>query len=168
MLQTDEVIELDRLPDEQRIFNHPDSATEGGVRSILWQPDGTWFIKEMEMVVTWTDETPMPRHQNLPDVFEAAIGSTTGENVTATGESSVSTLMGEVRIRIEFDDYILTTDLTGVQMPLGAVEGAINATVTCLSAGDEEPVNIGVITLPDDGNEFTAQLIVYYKLYERT
>ena len=76
--------------------------------------------------------------------------------------------MGEVRIRIDFDNYILTTELTGVEMPLGAVEGVINATVTCVEAGDEEPINIGVIIFPDSGNDFSAQLIVYYKLYERT
>jgi hypothetical protein len=166
--QPDEVINLDKLPDEQRTFPWTDYAAEGGTRTILWQADGTWFIKEMELVVTWTDESPIPRHQNMPDVFEVAIGSTTGENESAQGESSVSTLMGEVRIRIEFDNYIITTDLTGVEMPVGAVEGDINATVTCVSAGDEEPINVGVIIRPDDGNDFTAQLIVYYKLYERT
>ena len=166
--RSDEAIDLDKLPDEQTSITWSDYVTEGGQDHILWNADGTWFIKEMELVVTWTDESPMPRHQNMPDKFELAIGSTTGENETIQGESSVSTLLGEARLRIKFDDYILTTELTGVELPIGAVQGDINATVSCIEAGDEEPINIGILTFPDNGNNFDAILIIYYKLYERS
>ncbi len=162
------VIDLAKLPDQEHSFTWNDYAAEGASRPILWQPDGVWFIKEMILVVTWTDEEPFFWHENQPDIFEVRIFSSTGEEVVAQGSSTTTTLSGEVRTRIEFDQYILTTDLTGVGLPSGAVEGDIGVNVTCTEAGDQEPVTIGFLTFTDDGNDFAAVLTVEYKLFERS
>jgi hypothetical protein len=167
--QRDEVIDLSRLPDEEVAIPWADYAAEGGSpRPIIWQPTGTWFIKEMELMVQWTDEEPNFRHQNLPDVMEISINSSTGEGDSTTGASTTTTRQGEVRLRVEFDQYILTTDLTGVDLPDGAVEGAINATIACTEAGDQEPTGFGFLTFTDGGNDFTAILRIFYKNYDRS
>ena len=121
----------------------------------------------MELFITWTDETPFFRHANQPDIMEALINTTTGEGNTAQGSSNTATLQGEVRLRVEFDQYILTTELTGIEVPDGAVEGSINATIACIEAGDQTPSSFGVLTFPDDGNDFSAVLRIWYKNYER-
>jgi hypothetical protein len=164
--QQQTIIDLNELKDEQRTFTLGDYAAEGASRPILWQPDGVWFIKEIEIVVTWTDEQPRFNHVNTPDTFEVEVNSTTGEGATQSGSSMTTTLQGEVRLRIEFENYILTTD-PGLELPSGAVEGAINVNITCTEAGDEEPANIGIFVFPDDGNAFDAVMIVHFKLFER-
>lgn len=162
-----ETVVLDELPDMQRTFDFSDYAAEGATRGFLWQADGVWFIKGMTLRISWTDEEPMPRHENQPDTFEGAINATTGESASQTGASIASTRTGQLTTYIEFEKYILTTDVTGLELPVGAVSGSITVNITCVEALDSEPIGIGILTFTDDGNDFTAQLIVDYKLYEK-
>ena len=162
-----ETVVLDELPDMQRTFDYSDYAAEGATRTFLWQADGVWFIKGMTLQISWTDEEPMPRHENQPDTFEGAVNSTTGESVSQTGASIASTRTGQLTTYIEFEKYILTTDVTGLELPEGAVSGSVTVNITCVEALDSEPIGVGILVFPDDGNDFTAQLIVDYKLYEK-
>jgi hypothetical protein len=162
-----ELVDLNELKDETRPFNFNDYAVEGGTRAFLWQPDGVWFIKRMELVVTWTDETPYFRHENLPDTFNGLISSSTGEEVIGNGSSSVSTLAGELRCSIEFDNYILMTAVPGLDLPPEIVTADIAVNITCVVAGDQVPIGTGFLEFADDGNEFAAIMNVDFKLYEQ-
>jgi hypothetical protein len=163
----DEVIDLDALSDEEWTNTFNDAANEGATRPVIWQPDGVWFIKSIEVFVTWTDETPFFRHENLPDVFEASINSSTGQGASNIGQSTPTTLTGEVRTSITFDNYILMTELPGIELPPEVVKGDITINVTCIEAGDQEPVGTGFLIFPDDGNSYAAKIIIDYKKYER-
>jgi hypothetical protein len=162
---TNDLVDLDSLSDEERSFMYNDYAADGATRAVLWQPDGAWFIKSMELVVTWTDETPFFRHENLPDTFEGAINASTGEGIVGEGSSTTTTLTGELRTHIEFDKYILMTELPGIELPAAVVKGDITVNITCVEAGDQEPIGAGFLTFADDGNDFSATLIVRYKAY---
>jgi hypothetical protein len=162
-----EVVVLDELSDKQRPFPFNDTAAEGANRSILWQPDGVWFIKRMELYVSWDDETPRFRHENMPDVFEGTIAAGTGESIVQTGQSTTTTLHGELRCSIEFDKYILMTSVPGLDLPEEVVRSNITVTIRCTDAGDQVPIGTGFLTFPDDGNSFSATLTVDYKLYQR-
>jgi hypothetical protein len=164
----DKDILLKDLKDEERVFSTTNEvANEGDTRYILWQPDGVWFIKSMELVVRWTDEEPYPRHENLPDTFEGVINATTGEEATAQGSSSSTNLMGEMRLPLTFDNYILTTDVTGLVLPAGVVKADINVTLRLVECGEQPPVGAGFITFPDTSNSYDADLIVRYKLLDQ-
>ena len=162
-----DLVDLNELSDEEMSFTFNDLAAEGGTRAFLWQPDGIWFIKRMELVVTWTDELPNFRHENLPDTFVGAIDSSTGEGVTAQGSSSTSTLSGELRCTIDFDKYILMTDVPGLDLPPEVVVAAITVNITCTEAGDQVPIGAGFFEFADDGNTFEAILNVDFKQFER-
>ena len=164
---TGDVVDLNELSDEERSFIFNDYATEGATRPFLWQPDGVWFIKSMVLVVTWTDETPFFRHENLPDRFVGAISSSTGENATGEGSSVTTTLNGELRCMIEFNDHILMTTVPGLELPPEVVEADIGVNITCEEAGDQVPMGPGLLTFTDDGNEFSAALTVHFKQYEK-
>lgn len=164
----DEVI-LKDLKEEERVFRITDDyANEGETKQFMWQPDGVWFIKSMELVVRWIDETPYFRHENMPDTFESVINASTGEEFRAQGSSSSTSLMGEMRLPITFDKYILTTDVTGLVLPPEVVEGEINVTLTLVECGDQPPVGAGFYTFPDNGNLYSAELIVKYKVLDQS
>ncbi len=163
----DEMVDLNELSDERRSFTFNDYAVEGGSRPFLWQPDGIWFIKRMELVVTWTDETPYFRHENLPDTFEGKIAASTGEEIVGNGSSSTSTLAGELRCSIEFDNYILMTSVPGLDLPPEIVTADISVNITCTNAGDQVPIGTGFLEFADDGNSFAGTLNVDFKMYER-
>ena len=157
------------LPDEEVLFPIGEEyINEGSLKNVLWQADGVWFIYKMELVLRWTDETPYPRHSNMPDTFEGAINASNGEGVANQGSSSSSTLTGEMRTSIEFDQYILTSSITGVVLPPDVVVGSISVNITCLEAGDQVPVGVGVLTFNDDGNVMSGDLIVSYKRLEQS
>ncbi|UCC93781.1 MAG: hypothetical protein JSW25_03700, partial [Thermoplasmata archaeon] len=162
-----DLVDLSELSDEQRSFTFNDYAAEGGTRPFLWQPDGIWFIKRMELVVTWTDETPFFRHENLPDTFNGVVSSSTGEEVIGNGSSTTTTLQGELRCSIEFDNYILMTSVPGLELPPEIVTADIAVNITCVSAGDQVPIGTGFLEFADDGNSFAATLNVDFKQYER-
>jgi hypothetical protein len=161
-----DTVDLNTLSDEMTSFNFNDYAAEGGIRSFIWQPDGIWFIKRMELVVTWTDETPFFRHENLPDTFVGDFNASTGESASAQGSSSIATLSGELRASIEFDKYILMTSVPGLELPPEIVTADILVNITCTVAGDQVPVGAGFLEFADDGNAFAAILNVEYKQYE--
>lgn len=162
-----EVVDLDELPDEQRSFTFNDYAAEGGTRPFLWQPDGTWFIKRMELHVTWTDEQPFFRHENLPDTFRGVINASNGEGGSAEGSSTTTTLSGELRCIVEFDNYILMSELPGVELPPQVIKADVTVNITCVTAGDQEPIGAGILSFADDGNAFAATLNVDFKPYVR-
>lgn len=162
-----DVVDLDELPDEQRAFTFNDYAAEGGTRPFLWQPDGTWFIKRMELHVTWTDEDPFFRHENLPDTFRGVINASNGEGNSAEGASTSTTRTGELRCMVEFEDYILMSELPGVELPSTVIKADVSVNITCVSAQDQEPIGAGILTFADDGNSFAATLTVDYKPYVR-
>ena len=165
----DEEIHMRDLPDEEVVFPIGEEyINEGSLKNVIWQADGVWFIYKMELVVRWTDETPYPRHSNMPDTFEGAINASNGEGVVNHGSSSSSTLTGEMRTSIEFDQYILTSSITGVVLPPDVVVGSISVNITCLEAGDQVPVGVGVLTFNDDGNVMSGDLIVSYKRLEQS
>jgi hypothetical protein len=166
---TDEgdLVDLSELSDEQRSFSFNDYAAEGGTRAFLWQPDGIWFIKRMELIVTWTDETPFFRHENQPDTFNGLISASTGEEVLGTGSSTTSTLQGELRCSIEFDNYILMTSVPGLELPPEIVVADIAVNISCVEALDQVPIGGGFLEFADDGNAFAATLNVDFKQYER-
>lgn len=163
-----EIIDLDELSDEQRSFTFNDLATEGASRPFLWQPDGVWFIKRMELYVTWDDESPFFRHENLPDTFDGRIAAGTGEEIVGTGSSATSTLHGELRCSIEFDKYILMTSVPGLDLPEEVIKSNVTVNITCTEAGDQVPIGTGFLEFPDDGNSFSATLNVDFKMYERS
>lgn len=164
-----EEIVMSELPDEEAAFPlSPEYINEGSIKNVLWQPDGIWFVYYMELYVSWTDETPYPRHTNMPDTFEGAIDASNGEGIVKEGSSSSSSLTGEIRMSIDFDQYILTSPLTGVILPPDVVEGSISVNITCKEAGDEVPMGAGFLTFNDDGNTITATLIVKYKSLEQS
>jgi hypothetical protein len=163
----DDYVDLSELSDERRTFTFNDYAAEGASRPFLWQPDGIWFIKRMEMVVTWTDESPFFRHENLPDTFEGLISAGTGEEVVGNGSSQTSTLAGELRCSIEFDNYILMTSVPGLELPPEVVVSNMTVSITCTNAGDQVPIGTGFLEFADDGNSFAATLNVDFKQYER-
>lgn len=162
---SNDVVDLDALSDEERSFMFNDYAADGATRAVLWQPDGAWFIKSMELLVTWTDETPFFRHENLPDTFVGAINSSTGEGISGEGSSTTTTLTGELRTHIEFEKYILMTELPGIDLPPAVVKADLYVNITCTEAGDQAPIGAGFLTFTDDGNDFSATLIVRYKAY---
>ena len=164
---TGDVVDLDELSDEERSFIFNDYATEGATRPFLWQPDGVWFIKSMVLVVIWKDEDPFFRHENLPDRFVGAISSSTGENATGEGSSVTTTLNGELRCMIEFNDHILTTTVPGLDLPPEIVKADIGVNINCEESGDQVPMGPGLLTFPDDGNAFSATLTVHFKQYEK-
>ncbi len=160
---------MSELSDEEQIFSITEEyINEGSIKNFLWQADKPWFIYNMELVVTWTDESPYPRHSNQPDTFEGAINASNGESVASEGSSSSSTLTGEMRTSIKFDKYILTTSIIGVILPPEVVEGSISVNITCIEAGDQLPVGPGLLTFNDDGNIISATLIVKYKRMEQS
>ena len=162
-------IVMSELPDDEMVFSLSEEyITEGSIKNLLWQADGVWFIYNMELVVIWTDESPYPRHTNLPDTFEGAINASNGEGIVSEGSSSSSTLTGEMRTSIKFDKYILTSSITGVVLPPEVVEGSISVNITCVEAGDQVPVGAGLLTFNDDGNTMSATLIVKYKRLEQS
>ena len=165
-MDNDNYVDLSALSDEQRSFSFNDYAAEGGTRAFIWQPDGVWFIKRMELTVTWTDETPFFRHDNLPDTFNGLISASTGEEVLGNGSSTTSTLAGELRCSITFDKYILMTQVPGLELPPEIVEANILVNITCVEAGDQVPVGTGFLEFADDGNAFAATLNVEFKKYE--
>ncbi len=168
-IRRDVEIEMRDLPDEETVFTVAEEyINEGSLKNFIWQPDGVWFVYHMELVVKWTDETPYPRHSNLPDTFEGTINASNGEGVANQGSSSSSTLTGEMRTSIKFDKYILTSSLTGVILPPDVVEGSISVNITCLEAGDQVPIGAGLLTFNDDGNTMSAELIVSYKRLEQS
>jgi len=161
----DDLVDLDELSDEQRSFTFSDYAAEGGTRAFLWQPDGIWFIKRMELVVTWTDEEPFFRHENLPDTFQGTINCSNGEGANGEGSSS-STTQSELRCIVEFDNYILMTSVPGLNLPPEVETADITVNITCVEAGDQVPIGTGFLEFADDGNAFTATLNVDFKQYE--
>jgi hypothetical protein len=164
---SDEVVDLSELSDEQVPYTFNDYAAEGGTRSFIWQPDGIWFIDSMELIVTWQDEQPFFRHENLPDTFNGLISAGTGEEVLGNGSSTTSTLNGELRCNIDFDKYILMTAVPGLDLPPEVVVADIMVNITCVEAGDQVPVGTGFLTFTDDGNSFSATLNVNFKRYVR-
>ncbi|MCJ2540899.1 MAG: hypothetical protein LN414_06500, partial [Candidatus Thermoplasmatota archaeon] len=147
----DDLVDLDELSDEQRSFTFSDYAAEGGTRAFLWQPDGIWFIKRMELVVTWTDEEPFFRHENLPDTFQGTINCSNGEGAIGEGSSS-STTQSELRCIVEFDNYILMTSVPGLNLPPEVETADITVNITCVEAGDQVPIGTGFLEFADDGN----------------
>jgi len=160
----DEEILMNDLPDTEVSIPFPEEyINEGSTKNLIWQADGAWFIYNMELIVTWTDESPYPRHTNLPDTFEGTIIASNNESVVSQGSSSTSTLAGEMRISIDFDQYILTNSITGYIMPPDVVEGSVSVNITCVEAQDQVPMGAGLLTFNDDGNTMSATLIVRYK-----
>ncbi len=163
-----DLVVLDELSDEVRSFTFNDYAADGASRPFLWQPDGVWFIKRMELYVTWDDEAPFFRHENLPDTFEGVIAAGTGESIVGVGSSATGTLHGELRCSVEFDNYVLMTSVPGLELPPEVVKSNITVNITCTEAGDQVPIGTGFLEFADDGNSFAATLNVEFKLYERS
>jgi len=160
------VIDLRTLPEGSQTYYFNDTASEGGnARAIVWMAGGTWFIKGMELEVSWTDEQPRTGFTNAADQFQAAINTTAGDAKSATATDDAGSRMGLIDLAIDFDQYITTAPLVGIQMPAGVVEAQINASVSCINAGDQKGP-LGILTVPDSGNSFSAALTVYYKYYE--
>ncbi|NIP37327.1 MAG: hypothetical protein GWN18_20930 [Thermoplasmata archaeon] len=83
------------------------------------------------------------------------------------GSSSTSTLAGELRCSIEFDNYILMTSVPGLDLPPEIVTADISVNITCTNAGDQVPIGTGFLEFADDGNSFAGTLNVDFKMYER-
>jgi hypothetical protein len=160
------VIDLRTLPEGSQTYYINDTASEGGIaRPIVWLASGTWFVTGMELKVSWTDEPPRAMFTNAPDQFTVAVNTTTGDAKSASGTNDPGTRLGEIKLNVKFDQYIITAPLVGIKMPTGVVEAQINASVSCIIAGDQKGP-LGLLTVPDSGNSFSASLTVYYKYYE--
>lgn len=166
LADTEPSFELVKLSDDRRLFYFNETATEGADPTPLqWMAGGVWFVKSIELSVKWTDELPTYSFTNDPDVFVATVNTSMGDERLVQGSNEPSTGNGELRLRMEFKDYVLTTDPVGFRMPSGAVQGDINVTVKCLDAGDQRG-RLGFLTIPDTGNAYSAVLTVNFKYYE--
>ena len=160
------VVDLRSLPEGSQTYYINDTASEGGnARAIVWLAGGTWFITGLELDVTWTDEQPRSMFTNAPDQFQATINTTAGNAKSATATNDAGSRQGKIDLNIKFDQYIITAPLVGIKMPAGVVEAQINASVSCINAGDQKGP-FGLLTVPDSGNSFSASLTVHYKYYE--
>jgi hypothetical protein len=159
-------LDLRTLPEGEQSFYFNDTATEQvDARPLVWLAVGVWFIESIEVTVTWTDETPLYSFKNQPDTFSVYVNTTDGDEKLQQGTNDINSGRGEIKLRMDFDMYILTTAPMGFEVPEGAVQGAINVSVGCIDAGDQKG-KIGLLTLPDSGNAFSAVVTLYFKLYE--
>jgi len=159
-------IDLRALSESKQAFFFNDTATEGTEpRPLVWLAVGVWFINSVEVTVQWTDETPVYSFTNQPDTFSVYVNSTDGDEKLMQGANDINSRRGELKLRMDLDRYILTTEPMGFEMPEGAVQGAINVSVKCIDAADQRGP-AGLLSLPDSGNAFSAVVTFYFKFYE--
>ncbi len=172
-----EVIDLWSLPQESFTFNFDNvMATENAApQNLVWTPTGGgyWFIESIDVVVIWTDETPNPGMTNEPDLFNATIIASTDEkdyDDYFENRNDPTNYQGEIRVQLSLMDIggkpIMTQELPGdVEMPSEAQQGSMTILVGCISAGDTRGP-LGLITIPDSGNIFTARVKFTYRNYK--
>ena len=111
-------------------------------------------IEKLRFTIIWEDETDPPgirvrRYQNQPDTFAATLVWPDGNN-TSLGQTDA----GRISFDISFSQEQME-ELYGL--------GNYNLRVTCITAGDwEARVGIGVLTMPDTGNEVSVEIEEVY------
>ncbi len=158
--------EIRELSESKQAFSFNDTATEqADARPLVWLAVGVWFIKSVEVTVQWTDETPVYTFQNQADTFTVYVNTSDGDEKLMQAKNDPNSGRGELKLRMDFDHYILTTEPMGFEVPNDAVQGYINVSVGCVDAGDQKG-RAGLLSLPDSGNSFSAVVTFYFKFYE--
>jgi len=157
---------LRELQDGEQSFYFNDTATEqADPRPLVWLAVGVWFINSIEVTIQWTDESPVYSFRNQADTFSVYVNTTDGDEKLMQAANDPNSLRGEIKLKLDCDLYILTTEPMGFELPEGAVQGTIGVYVGCIDAGDQKGP-AGFLSLPDSGNAFSAVVTFYFKLYE--
>lgn len=120
-------------------------------------------ITDVEVVLTWTDDT------GSPDTFNLTVTSPSGETRSVTGDSEEISVTFEGINEVPSEDTIAgdsrddARSQAAHQYTATRGQGDWTVEVTCDEAGDVNPIGAGPPVEEDDGNswELSSELTVY-------
>jgi len=137
--------------------------------------NGTYFIKEVTVTLTWRDEDDVRRlgrmRTNQPDEFEFVINTTI--NATAEGPATMNDVnskagsIGPITMKVSDSgyDYVIVGNSTSLRLPETVTTSDVTVTVHLINAGDFHASGPEALYWNDLGNDFTVKITVSGKMY---